>query len=100
MSHYNRESIPDAKFEAAGSSSFGDMTSQNFPKNLKETSRQIPLFTPENEFSLKKRVFMSRIVLLNPKLTPSPPNVNFSNFQAEENFWDVSMRKEQQQNPN
>ena len=27
---------------------------------------------------------MSRIVLLDPKLTP--PHINFSNFQAEENF--------------
>ena len=33
---------------------------------------------------LKKRVFMSRIVLLDPKLTP---HVNFNNFQAEENFF-------------
>ena len=44
---------------------------------------------------------MSRIVLLDPKLIP---HVNFSNFQEEEkfhfqNFWDVSMRKEQQQPP-
>ena len=31
----------------------------------------------------KKRVFMSRIVLLEPKLTP---HVNSNNFQAEENF--------------
>ena len=42
---------------------------------------------------------MSRIVLFDPKLTPY---VNFSNFQAEENFsfskfWDVSLRKVQQQ---
>ena len=34
--------------------------------------------------TLKKRVFMSRIVLLDPKLTP---HVNFNNFQAEENFF-------------
>ena len=45
---------------------------------------------------------MSRIVLLDPKLIP---HVNFSNFQAEENFFhfvnfsDASMSKEQQQPP-
>ena len=32
MSHYIDESIPHTKFEAASSSSFGDMTSQNFPR--------------------------------------------------------------------
>ena len=32
MSHYGHESIPDAKFESDGSSSFGDMASQNFPQ--------------------------------------------------------------------
>ena len=46
---------------------------------------------------------MSRIVLRS-KIDLSP-NVNFSNFQAEENFfhfenlWDISMREEQQQPP-
>ena len=44
---------------------------------------------------------MSRFVLFDPKLTPY---VNFSNFQEEkifhfQTFWDISMRKEQQQNP-
>ena len=45
---------------------------------------------------------MSRIVLLDPKLTP---HVNFNNVQAEENFvhfqnfGDVSMTKEQPQPP-
>ena len=37
---------------------------------------------PENWFNFMKR-FMSRFVLFDPKLTPL---VNFSNFQAEENF--------------
>ena len=49
---------------------------------------QVILFdylAPENGFNFKKkRVFMSRIVLLDPKLTP---HVNFNNFQAEENFF-------------
>ena len=101
MCHYIHKSIPDAKFEADSSFSFGDMTSQNFPRK-KGTSHQIRLFTPENGFNFKKLGFMSRFVLLDPKLTP---HVNFSNFHVEENFfhfpnfWDVSMRKEQQQPP-
>ena len=44
MSHYYHKIIHDAKFEAGGSSSFGDMTSQKFPRN-KGTSHQIRLFT-------------------------------------------------------
>ena len=31
IGHYGHKSIPDAKFESGSSSSFGDMTSQNFP---------------------------------------------------------------------
>ena len=45
MSHYGHKSIPDAKFESGSSSSFRDMTSQNFPWK-KGTSHQIQLFTP------------------------------------------------------
>ena len=45
MGHYIHKSIPDAKFEADSSSSFGDMTSQNFPRKT-GTSHQIRLFTP------------------------------------------------------
>ena len=45
MSHYSHKSIPDTKFESHISSSFGDMTSQNFPRN-KGTSHEIRLFTP------------------------------------------------------
>ena len=43
MSHYSHKSIPDAKFEADSSSSFGDMKSQNFPRK-KGTSHQIRLY--------------------------------------------------------
>ena len=46
MSHYTHKSIPDAKFESDISSSFGDVMSQNFPRN-KGTSHEIRLFTPE-----------------------------------------------------
>ena len=45
MSHYGYKSIPDAKFESDSSSSFGDMTSQNFPRK-KGMSHEIRLFTP------------------------------------------------------
>ena len=45
MAHYIHKNIPDAKFEADSSSSFGDMTSQGFPR-IKGTSHQIRLFTP------------------------------------------------------
>ena len=45
MSHYGHKSIPDAKFEYDNSSSFGDMTSQIFPRK-KGTSHEIRLFTP------------------------------------------------------
>ena len=97
MRHYNHKSIPDGKFKAGSSPSFEDMMSQNFPRK-KGTSHQIRLFTPEKRVKLLKMSFMSRIVLLDPKLTP---HVNFSSLQAREifhfqNFGDVSMRKEQQ----
>ena len=45
MSHYGHKSISDAKFESDSFSSFGDMTSQNFPLK-KGTSHEIRLFTP------------------------------------------------------
>ena len=45
MSYYGYKSIPDAKFEPDSFSSFGDITSQNFPRK-KGTSHEIQLFTP------------------------------------------------------
>ena len=45
MSHYNHKRMPDAKFESGSFFSFGDMTSQNFPRK-KGTTHQIRLFTP------------------------------------------------------
>ena len=47
MGDYGHKSIPDAKFESSSSFSFGDMTSQKFPRK-KRISHQIRLFTPEN----------------------------------------------------
>ena len=45
ISNYIHKSIPGAKFNAGSSSSFGDMTSKNFP-GKKGTSHQIRLCTP------------------------------------------------------
>ena len=45
LSHYGHKSISDAKFESGSPSSFGDMTSQNFPWK-KGMSHNILLFTP------------------------------------------------------
>ena len=57
MYHYVHKSIPDAKFEVDSSFSFGDMTSQNFPRK-KGTSHQIRLFTPGKRVKLKKIAFL------------------------------------------
>ena len=76
MSHYIQKRIPHAKFEADSSSSFGDMTSQNFPRKKSSNSAIYPWKTG---LTFKNGFFMSRTVLLDQKLTP---HVNFSNFQA------------------
>ena len=85
MNHYNHKSIPDEEFGFSSSSSFGDMTPQNFPQK-KGTNHQIRrrIYPRKTGLTLKERLSMSRIVHLDPKLTP---NVTFSNFQAEENFF-------------
>ena len=84
MGHYIYKSIPDAKFEVDSSFSFGDMTSQNFSSKEGNESSNSTIYPRKTGLTLKKRAFMSRIVLLDPKLTP---HVNFNNFQAEENFF-------------
>ena len=45
MSHYGHKNIPDAKCKSDSSPSFGDMTSQIFPRK-KGMSHEIRLFTP------------------------------------------------------
>ena len=84
MGHYIYKSIPDAKSEVDSSFSFGDMTSQNFPRK-KGTSHLIRLFPPRNGFNFKKTSFYVQNRSSRPKIDP-PPHVNFNNFQAEENF--------------
>ena len=68
--------------------------SQNFPRVTK-----FGYLLRENVF--KKMSFMSRIVLLDPKLNPS---VNFSNSRAEEKFsfsliFGMSRREKSSRNP-
>ena len=101
MSHYSHKSISDAKFESDSSSSFGDMTSQNFPRK-KGTSHEIRLFTPENGFNFKKMSFYVQNRSSRPKIDPPCQFQQFSSIgkiSHFQNFWDVSMRKEQQQPP-
>ena len=99
MGHYGHKSIPDVKFESGSHSSFGDMTSQNFPQK-KGRSHQIRLFTPE--FNFKKMSFYVQNRSSRPKIDPTcqfqpfPSREKFFHFV---NFWDVSMRKKQQQPP-
>ena len=62
VSHYSHKSMPDAKFESGSFPSFGDLTTQNFPLK-KGRNHQILILPPEMSF-------MSRIVLVDPKLAP------------------------------
>ena len=83
MSYYRHESIPDAKYEADSPSSFEDMTSQNFPWK-KGTVIKFGYLPPENELNLKIIRFYIQNRCSRPKIDP---HVNFSNFQAKENFF-------------
>ena len=74
MSHYGSKSIPDAKFQSGSSSNL----------EIRHHKSSNPAIYPRKmSLTFKKIVFMSRIVLLDPKLTPMSI---FSNFQAKENF--------------
>ena len=101
MSHYGHKSILEAKFKSGSCSSFGDMTSQNFPRK-KGTSHQIRLFTPGKRVQLLKNEFYVQNRSSPPKIDPPclfqqfPSRGKFFHFV---NFWDISMRKEPQQPP-
>ena len=98
MDHYIYKSIPDAKFEVDSSFSSGDMTSQNFPQK-KRTSR-LDYLPPENGFNFKKTSFYVQNRSSRPKIDPPCQFQQFSRrgkFFHFQNFWDVSMTKEQQQ---
>ena len=95
MSHYGHENIPDAKLSPVALLVFETDVTKFPSSNSAIPSREMGL-------AFKKIVFMSRIIFLDPKLTS--PQVNFSNFQMEEifsfcKFWDLLMRKQQQQPP-
>ena len=57
MSHHGHKSIPDAKFESGNSSSFGSMTSQNFPREMEQVIK-FGYLPPENGFNFKKNEFL------------------------------------------
>ena len=67
--------MPDAKFESGSFSIFGGMMSQNFPLN-KGKSEVIKFRTPlppapKIRLTFRKwNIFISRIILLHPKLPP------------------------------
>ena len=93
MAHYIYKSIRDAKFEVDSSFSFGDMTSQNFPQK-KGMSHPIRLFK-KTSFYVQNR--SSRLKIDPPcQFQQFLSRGKFFHFQ---NFWDVSMTKEQQQPP-
>ena len=75
MSNDSHKSIPDAKFEADRLSSFGDMTSQNFPRK-KGMSHQIRQFTPRKTgLTLKKMSFYVQNRSSRPKID-SPMSIS------------------------
>ena len=84
MGHYIYKSISDAKFEADSSFSFGEYDVTKFSSKEGNESSDSTIYPRKTGLTLKERVFMSRIVLLDPKLTS---HVNFNNFQAEGNFF-------------
>ena len=83
VSHYNHKSITDAKFECASFFYFWRYDVTNFPSEEGNESSNLAIYPLKLGLTFEKLVFISRIVLLYLKLTP---HVNFSNFQAEENF--------------
>ena len=75
--------MPYAKLESGSFAIFGDMMSQDFTMK-KGTSHQIPVFTPGNGFHFYR---ISFYVQNRSSQSKTDLHVNFSNFQAEENFF-------------
>ena len=94
----SHESIPDAKFESGSFSSFGDMTSQNVPLK-RGTSRKIGYLSSENGFNSEKISIYVQIRSFRLKIDPPCQFSSREKFFHFQNFWDASMRKEQQQPP-
>ena len=61
--------MPDAKFESGSFSSFGGMTSQNFPMKREQVIK-FGYLPPENGISSEKTSFYVQIRSFHPKLTP------------------------------
>ena len=81
MSHYSHKSISDAKCKADSSSSFPDITSKN---SLGKREQVIKFgYLPRKTDLTLKMSFYVQNQFFRPKIDP---HVNFSNFQAEENF--------------
>ena len=102
MGHYFYKSIPDAKFEVDSSFSFGDMTSQNFPQKEGNESSDSIIYPRKTGLTLKKTSFYVQNRSSRPKVDPPGQFQQFSSrgkFFHFQNFWDVSMTKEQQQPP-
>ena len=72
-----------------------------FPSEEGNESSNSAIYPRKIGLALKKLVFMSRIVLLDPKLTPMSISAisKLRKIFHFVNFWDVLMRKEQQQPP-
>ena len=70
MGHYIYKSIPDTKFEVDSSFSFGDMTSQNFPKKKREQVIRFDYLPPENGFNFKETSFYVQNRSSRPKIDP------------------------------
>ena len=101
MGHYIYKSIPDAKFEVDRSFSFGDMTSQNFLKEGNKSSDST-IYPRKTGLTLKKTSFYVQNRSSRSKIDP-PMSISTTFKQRKifhfQNFWDVSMTKEQQQPP-
>ena len=52
MNHYGYKSIPDAKFDSDNSASFGNMTSQNFPRKKGTNRSSRPKIDPPMSISV------------------------------------------------
>ena len=75
--------MPDAKFDSGRLSSSGDMTGK-FSLSRREQVIRFGYLPQENGFNFKKKEFSCPESSFRPKIDP---HVNFSNFQAEENFF-------------
>ena len=75
--------MPDPKFESGSFSSFGAMMSQIFPLK-RGTNHKIRIFAARNGFNFEKLNFYVQNRSFRPKVDS---HVNFSNFQAEVNFF-------------